>query len=73
MLYNIIRTGVTILFEIEYYTENNKCPVYEFIKSQIPKDQAKILKEIDLLAEFGLSLGMPYIKRRCKAQIIFGN
>lgn len=50
------------MYEIEYYTKKGKCPVLEFIVSQSPKEQAKILREIDLLEEFGLSLGMPHIK-----------
>ena len=33
-------------------------------RSTLPKkDQAKILRDIDLLQEFGFSLGMPYIKK----------
>jgi phage-related protein len=51
------------LFEIEYYTEKGKTPVFDFILAQSPKEQAKILREIDLLEEFGLSLGMPHIKK----------
>ena len=51
------------MFEVEYYEENNKCPVFEFIKALPPKEQAKILREIDLLEEFGLSLGLPHIKK----------
>lgn len=51
------------MYEVIYYGENNKYPVVEFISSQSPKEQAKILREIDLLSEFGLSLGMPHIKK----------
>lgn len=51
------------MFEIEYFTENDKCPVFDFIKVQTPKDQAKILREIDMLSQFGFSLGMPHIKK----------
>jgi len=51
------------LFEIEYYTEKGKYPVLEFIQKQSPKEQAKVLREIDLLEEFGLSLGLPHIKK----------
>jgi len=50
------------LFEIIYYTENNYCPILKFLKSIPKKDQAKILREIDLLNEFGLNLGMPHLK-----------
>lgn len=52
-----------MLFVIEYYTENGICPVFDFIKDQSPKEQAKKLREIDLLEEFGLSLGLPHIKK----------
>lgn len=51
------------MFEIEYYTEKGKCPVFEFIKAQTSKEQAKILREIDLLKEFGMALGMPHIRK----------
>jgi phage-related protein len=51
------------LYEVIYYSENNKIPVLDFLKQLNPKDQAKILREIDLLTEFGFSLGMPHIKK----------
>lgn len=51
------------MFSIEYYTHNNRCPILDFLKSIPKKDAAKILKEIELLEEFGLSLGMPHIKK----------
>lgn len=51
------------MFVIEYYEENGKYPVFEFIQGLSPKEQAKILREIDLLAEFGLALGLPHIKK----------
>ncbi|MHB8170082.1 MAG: helix-turn-helix domain-containing protein [Thermincolia bacterium] len=51
------------MYEIEYYAEKGKIPVFEFIKEQTPKAQAKILREIDLLEEFGLFLGEPHIKK----------
>ena len=51
------------MFSIEYYTHNNKCPILDFLKSIPKKDAAKILKEIELLEEFGLALGMPHIKK----------
>ena len=49
------------LFEVEYYQENDGAPVVDFISDRSPKEQAKILREIDLLEEFGLFLGMPRI------------
>jgi len=51
------------LHKIIYFTRNNTCPIFEFFKKIPKKDVAKILREIDLLEEFGLSLGMPYIKK----------
>jgi len=51
------------LYEIIYYEENYRSPVVDFILEKSPKEQAKILREIDLLEEFGLSLGMPYIRK----------
>ncbi|MBU7008889.1 type II toxin-antitoxin system RelE/ParE family toxin [Phosphitispora fastidiosa] len=51
------------MYDIEYYTEKGKCPVLEFIQARSPKEQAKILREIDLLEEFGLALGMPHIRK----------
>jgi len=51
------------LYKIIYYTRNSTCPILEFFKKIPKKDVAKILRDIDLLEEFGLSLGMPYIKK----------
>ena len=51
------------MFEVIYYKENDHAPVVEFISKRSPKEQAKILREIDLLEEFGLSLGMPHIRK----------
>ncbi len=52
------------MYEIIYYSnENGQCPILEFLKSIPKKDRAKILREIDLLEEFGLQLGMPHLKK----------
>ncbi|MCF8002396.1 MAG: type II toxin-antitoxin system RelE/ParE family toxin [Halanaerobiales bacterium] len=51
------------MYTVKYYAINHKSPVVEFIQQQSPKEQAKILREIDLLEEFGLFLGMPHIKK----------
>jgi len=52
-----------ITFSVEYYEENGKSPVIEFYNDLSEKEVAKILREIDLLQRFGLSLGMPYIRK----------
>lgn len=59
----MFKAEVISLYEVEYYVENDYCPVSEFISNQSPKVQAKILREIDLLQEFGFYLGMPYIRK----------
>lgn len=51
------------MYTVEYYTEKEKIPVLEFLLKLTSKEQAKILREIDLLQEFGLALGMPHIKK----------
>jgi len=49
--------------EIVYYEYRQNNPVMEFILQRSPKEQAKILREIDLLEEFGFTLGLPYVKK----------
>ncbi len=51
------------MYKIKYYVEDNESPVIEIIKKQSPKEKAKILREIELLEDFGLFLGMPHIKK----------
>lgn len=47
--------------EIDYYEKpNGKCPVVEFIESLSAKDQARIIKKIELLAKLGLELRRPH-------------
>lgn len=44
-------------FDIEFYAmENGKQPVADFIKSLSPKESAKIIRDLDLLQEFGYNL-----------------
>ena len=59
------------MYDIIYYDKNGKCPVLDFLLSLPKKDQAKILREIDLLEEFGLSLGMPHIKQSSNNYRVF--
>lgn len=47
---------------ILYETENEKIPVQEFIVNLPEKLQAKVLRDIDLLSEFGNQLREPYSK-----------
>ena len=62
MLYNISMKGVQ-MFNIQYYTKNNSCPIHDFLTTIPKKDLSKILREIDLLQEFGFQLGMPHVKK----------
>ena len=45
-----------------YETHSGGCPVADFIKDLQPKLKAKALHDLDLLAEFGNQLSMPYSK-----------
>lgn len=51
------------LSSVEYYNQNGRYPVLDFLRSLSAKEQAKIIREIDLLEEFGLALGMPHIRK----------
>ncbi len=51
------------MFNIQYYSKDNSCPIHDFMKSIPKKDLAKILREVDLLQEFGYKLGMPHVKK----------
>ena len=51
------------MYEVIYYEDEQESPVKDFISEQSPKEQAKILRSIDLLEEFGLYLGMPHIRK----------
>ena len=51
------------MHRVEYYNENGRYPIIEFLQSLSDKEQAKVLREIDLLEEFGFALGMPYIRK----------
>ena len=49
--------------KIEFFEKNEKYPVKEFIYSLPTKHKAKVLREIDLLEEFGTDLKEPYVKK----------
>jgi hypothetical protein len=45
-----------------YETETGENPVWGFIFSLPAKDQAKVVRALDLLEEFGLELRAPYVR-----------
>ncbi len=57
-------------WQVEFYAdqEGNE-PVKDFICAQSPGAQAEILHVIDLLPEFALTLGLPYVKKIGKSGI----
>ena len=51
-------------WEIDFYQDNQgNILVQDFICQQSAKVKAKILRYIDLLQDFGLSLGQPYVEK----------
>ena len=51
-------------WEIDFYQDSQgNIPVQDFICQQSAKVEAKIYKYIDLLQDFGLSLGQPYVEK----------
>ena len=51
-------------WEIEFYQDSEgNIPVQGFILGQSRKVQAKLLRFIDILQDFGISLGQPYTKK----------
>ncbi len=51
-------------WEIDFYQDSQgNIPAQDFICQQSAKVEAKILRYIDLLQDFGLSLGQPYIEK----------
>lgn len=50
--------------KITLYTAlGGRTPIIEFINGLDARSQAKIARAIDLLEEFGLALGKPYVKK----------
>ena len=47
---------------IFYETEAGESPVWDFIFGLPAKDQAKVVRALDLLEEFGLDLRAPYVR-----------
>jgi phage-related protein len=51
------------VWNIEYYKSGaGRSPVEEFIDSLDTKSRASIARTLDMLEEFGISLGMPYAR-----------
>lgn len=51
-------------WEIEFYQDDQgNIPVQDFICQQSAKVEAKIYRHIDLLQDFGLSLGQPLVEK----------
>jgi len=48
-------------WNIFYFKEGTRQPVREFVDSTSPKVKAKILRNLQLLAEFGVELGFPLV------------
>jgi phage-related protein len=52
------------MHEIIYYEDDNgQSALIDFLRSIPVKDRAKVLREIDLLSEFGIKLTMPHVKK----------
>lgn len=48
---------------VEFYTEvSGRCPVQEFLDALPVKDNARVVRAMNLLEEFGLALRAPYVK-----------
>jgi phage-related protein len=52
-----------VAWHIEYYeSAAGRSPVEEFVDSLDAKSRARVARTLDLLEEFGVSLGMPYAR-----------
>jgi phage-related protein len=52
-----------VVWKIEYYEDNRgKRPVEEYLDSLPVAKKANIFRVFDLLTEFGIQLGQPYVK-----------
>jgi phage-related protein len=61
--YNNIVILPDTVWNIEYYqSEAGRSPVSEFIDSLEVTAKARVARTLDLLEEFGIELGMPYVR-----------
>jgi len=49
-------------YRLYFYETNSQKPVEKFINKLQPSSKAKVVKELDLLAEYGVQLVMPHAK-----------
>jgi hypothetical protein len=47
---------------VEFWKQDNKSPIYDWLIDQPPKVQARFLHVFELLEERGIQLGMPHVK-----------
>ncbi len=47
---------------VYYETANRRCPVQEYLDSLDSETAARVKFDLDLLKEFGLGLGAPYVR-----------
>lgn len=48
--------------EIEYFKTGDRSPVIEFLDSLQKKERAKVLRNVELVKQFGLSAGANYVE-----------
>ncbi|RIK38231.1 MAG: type II toxin-antitoxin system RelE/ParE family toxin [Chloroflexi bacterium] len=50
-------------WQVEFYADSRgRCPALTFVQSLPKKEQAELLRVLELLQEFGLQLGMPHAR-----------
>lgn len=60
----LVNVTIILMWDIQYYClPDEASPVFEFIESLPEKAQAKLFRTIDLLAEYGLQLREPHVKK----------
>ncbi len=58
-----MKTDDALAWRVEFYVDaRNRAPALEFIKSMSKQEQAELLRVLELLAEFGVKIGMPHAR-----------
>ena len=58
-----IRRGPMAQWIVENYLDTRgRAPVDEYLKTLLPVDQARVLRAIDLLVDYGPQLKMPHVR-----------